>query len=451
MQLVDQDVLQRSLDRERRARKEAESLLEEKSRALYYANQELESTAAALREEATKSSTVLQNAAEGIITFNERGIIESANPAASRIFASTSEQLVGTDVRQLVAQDIDGPEFGKNLFWTSRQDERRSCLGQRNDGTSFEMELSGSRVQLDNRLLFTWLLRDITKRRELERQLAFAQKMESVGQLAAGIAHEINTPMQYVGDNLTFLGNAFGNLATLLDLYDDLHSRSAAGDDVNETCRQIEEKKKGIKLRFLRAETPAAIEQASLGTTRVSDIVAAMKEFSHPGTQEKTCVDLNKTIESMIMISRHEWKYVADVETELDAALPQVPCFPGDLNQALLNLIVNAAHAIAERSDEKTRGKIKVTTGCNGDEVVVRVSDTGTGIPDAVREKVFEPFFTTKPIGKGTGQGLSIVYSVVVDKHGGAIDLESVLGEGTTFILRLPLNISLEHSGNGNK
>jgi len=443
MQLVDQDVLQRSLDRERRARKEAEALLEEKSLALYLANQELESTAAALREEAKRSSTVLRNAAEGIVTFDQRGIIESANPAASRIFASTAELLTGTDVRQLVAREVDGPEFGTNLFWTSRQDQRRNCLGQRSDGTRFEMELSGSRVQLDNRLLFTWFLRDVTKRKELERRLAFAQKMESVGQLAAGVAHEINTPMQYVGDNLSFLCKAFDKLSTLLELYDALHSKSGAGDDVDELCQLIEEKKKTIKLPFLQAEIPSAIQQATMGASRVGDIVAAMKEFSHPGTQEKTYVDLNKAVESTITISRHEWKYVADVETELDPLLPQLPCFPGDLNQALLNLIVNAAHAIGERMTESARGRITIQTLHDGDDAVVRISDTGSGIPDSVREKIFEPFFTTKPVGKGTGQGLSIVYSVVVEKHGGTIELESEVGKGTTFILRLPLEVSL--------
>ena len=450
MQLVDQDVLQRSLERERRARKEAEALLEEKSRALYYANQELECTAVALREEAKKSSTVLRNAAEGIITFDEHGVIESANPTACRIFSVTSPELLGTDVRRLIAEDVDNPEFLDNLFWTSGPDESRSCLGLRNDGTTFEMELFASRVQLDNRLLFTWLLHDVTKKRELERQLAFAQKMESVGQLAAGIAHEINTPMQYVGDNLTFLGKAFDKLATLLELYDDLHARSAAGEDVQVVVQRIEERKKDIKLPFLRAEIPAAIEQAAVGTSRVADIVAAMKVFSHPGTQEKTYVDLNKAIESTITISKHEWKYVADVKTELDPSLPQLPCFPGDLNRALLNLIVNAAHAIGERATEPSRGKIMIKTLCDGDEVVVRISDTGTGIPHAVREKVFEPFFTTKPVGKGTGQGLSIVYSVVVDKHGGTINLESELGKGTTFILRLPLGTCSDCSESNN-
>lgn len=433
-----QDVLQRSLDRERRARKEAELLLEEKSRELYFVNQELATTAAALREEAKKSSTVLQNAAEGIITFGQSGLIESANPAANRIFASSANELIGTNIRQLVGQD-ELPGFTTNLFWTCRPLERRSCVGRRTDGTTFEMELSGSRVELDNRLLFTWMVHDATRRRELERQLAFAQKMESVGQLAAGIAHEINTPMQFVTDNLTFLASAFRQLETLLQHCEEWMATDG-GKRAAELRRIVQEQNDAVTKTEIRTEIPLAIEQASIGTARVTEIVAAMKEFSHPGTRDKSYIDLNKAIQGTITISRHEWKYVAEIATEFDQTLPKVACFPAELNQALINLIVNAAHAIGDAQPKSALGKITITTSHDRRDAIIRVSDTGMGIPENIRSRIFEPFFTTKAIGKGTGQGLSIVYSVVVEKHGGTLEVTSEVGVGTTFEVRLPLN-----------
>ena len=188
---------------------------------------------------------------------------------------------------------------------------------------------------------------------------------------------------------------------------------------------------------------PQAIRQSLEGTERVAKIVRAMKEFSHPGVEEKTAIDLNRAIESTVTVSRNEWKYVAEVVTDLDPDLPLVRCLPGDLNQAVLNLVVNAAHAIEKRREVERNvdqlGHIAVSTRRVGDQVELRVADDGTGIPADVLPRIFDPFFTTKPVGKGTGQGLAITYSVVVEKHGGTIDVETESGRGTTFILRLPL------------
>jgi signal transduction histidine kinase len=175
--------------------------------------------------------------------------------------------------------------------------------------------------------------------------------------------------------------------------------------------------------------------------TRVSRIVQAMKEFSHPSTAEKTPVDLPRAIENTLTVARNEWKYVAEVVTDFDPALPAVRCLPGEVNQMLLNLIVNAAHAIGDvvGTGGERKGTLTVTTRRVGNWAEIRVSDTGTGIPAKIRERVFDPFFTTKPVGKGTGQGLAIAHAVVVDKHGGQITLETEEGRGTTFIVRLPL------------
>jgi signal transduction histidine kinase len=275
----------------------------------------------------------------------------------------------------------------------------------------------------------------------MEVQLHQAQKLESIGQLAAGIAHEINTPTQYVGDNTRFLKDSFDNIANVLQTYEELF-RAVKGNTITpELVARMESALEASDLGYLFEQIPAAIRETLEGVERVSKIVRAMKEFSHPGGREKSPADLNKAIESTVTVARNEWKYVADLVLDLDPELPPVPCFIGEFNQVILNLVVNASHAIGDVVKEHpgTRGAITVRTRRDGDEVEVRVTDTGTGIPEAFRPKIFEPFFTTKNVGKGTGQGLSIVYGSIVKKHGGTVKFETEVGKGTTFILRLPI------------
>jgi signal transduction histidine kinase len=271
-------------------------------------------------------------------------------------------------------------------------------------------------------------------------QLVQAQKLESIGQLAAGIAHEINTPTQFIGDNLRFLEDAFGELAPVLVQ----RQRSCAGAGVsgpaNTPLPRTATATSKDDLEYLIEEIPKAIAQSLEGVGRVANIVRSMKEFSHPGTDELQPVDLNKALECTLTVCRNEWKYVADVVTDLDPSLPLVPCMPGACNQVFLNLIINAAHAIADKqgSNSTTKGTITVSTRVDGDWVEVRVADTGTGIAEKHRTKVFDPFFTTKKVGRGTGQGLAIARSVIVDKHGGTLSFETEVGRGTAFIVRLP-------------
>ncbi len=285
------------------------------------------------------------------------------------------------------------------------------------------------------------LARDVTARKHMESLLAQAQKLESIGQLAAGIAHEINTPTQYVGDNTRFLQDAFKDLQRLLDRYAEVPRALVEGIPAEELAASLESAAREADWDYLREEIPKAIEQSLEGIERVTKIVRAMKEFSHPGTEEKTAVDLNKAIESTLTVARNEWKYVAEVVTDFDPSLPLVPCLPGELNQVILNMIINAVHAIAEVVDTQAgeKGTIRVSTRQVGEEVEIRLSDNGTGIPEAIRGKIFDPFFTTKEVGKGTGQGLAISRSVIVDKHAGSIAVESETGKGTTFIIRLPI------------
>jgi signal transduction histidine kinase len=265
--------------------------------------------------------------------------------------------------------------------------------------------------------------------------------MESIGQLAAGNAHEINTPIQYVGDNIRFLRDAFRDCQALLDQIPGLFDDLLAGAPPETVRARFQDACAKADLEFLAREIPAALDQSLDGVGRVARIVHAMKEFSHPDAEEKLPADLNRAIESTVTVSRNEWKYVAEVVTDLDPDLPPVPCFVGHFNQVMLNLIVNAAHAIAEKVGDGSSGKgrIRIATRRDGDWAEIRVEDDGAGIPPSLHHRIFEPFFTTKEVGKGTGQGLSTCHAIIVRKHGGRIAFESELGRGTAFIVRLPL------------
>ena len=288
--------------------------------------------------------------------------------------------------------------------------------------------------------------RDITQLRRVEAQLHHVQKMESIGQLAAGIAHEINTPTQYIGDNTRFLQEAFADIHRLLGDYDRLYHAAAAGTVPPELLIAVESSVATADVGYLSEEIPKAIEQSLQGVQRVSKIVGSMKEFSHPGTDEKVAIDLNQSIESTLTVATNEWRYVANMVTDFDRTLPQVHCLPGEFNQVVLNIVVNACHAIADVPGDGSGGKgtITVSTRRRGDWVEVRICDTGAGIPEDIRHKIFDPFFTTKGVGKGTGQGLAIAHAVMVNKHGGVIEVESEVGKGTTFIIRMPINPATE-------
>jgi len=289
--------------------------------------------------------------------------------------------------------------------------------------------------------LWDGLLLDITDRKTLESQLLQAQKLESVGQLAAGIAHEINTPTQFVQDNTRFLKKSFTDylraLTALRRLREGLPEQPPGQKQLDEVDRLLEE----IEIDFLAQDIPLAIDQSLEGLQRIASIVSAMKEFVHPGTDVKQPVDINAVIGNIVTVSRNEWKYVADVATDLEEELPKPAGHRDKLGQVILNLIVNAAHAIADevKNGRFEKGLIRITTRKLAEAVEIRVSDNGPGIPQALQQKVFEPFFTTKAAGKGTGQGLTIARSVVVEQHGGELALEDAADAGATFIIRLPL------------
>lgn len=280
-----------------------------------------------------------------------------------------------------------------------------------------------------------WYGADVTERMLLEAQLHQAQRLESIGQLASGIAHEINTPMQFVGDNHRFLADAFASMGRLVE------RMRAASAQLPEAERQaLAAAEAEADLPWLLDEVPKALAQSQEGIGRVSLIVKAMKEFSHPGSEDVVPIDLNHAIESTLVVSRNVWKYVAELVKELDPDLPLVPVQPGGFNQVVLNLVVNAAHAIEDRLAGKGgKGVITVRTRRTASHVELDVADTGCGIPPAIRARIFDPFFTTKQVGRGTGQGLAIVRTEIIDRLGGAVDFASDVGTGTTFTIRLPL------------
>lgn len=288
--------------------------------------------------------------------------------------------------------------------------------------------------------------RDITERHQKEIQTRLNQKLESIGLLAAGIAHEINTPTQFISDNARFLVDAFAQLNRVLDAYKGAVARLGAKGDAAKELESLRAVESDCELDYLRGEIPRTLDQSLEGLDRVGKIVRSLKEFSHPGSPIRTPIDLNHAVENAIMVCRHEWKYVAEVVTQLDPQLPQVPCLADEFNQAILNLLINAAHAIADTrpAGVDVKGTITVKTERSDSWAVIHVSDTGTGIPEAIRDRIFEPFFTTKPLGKGTGQGLPIVRSVIVGKHQGKIGFVTQLGKGTTFTVHLPLTAPAE-------
>ena len=378
-----------------------------------------------------------------LIGVTPEGLVSHFNPVSERVFGINASEI------------LYRPFSGCPIRWDWAKVERAisDCL---NRGTSVSVEklrftgkdgkegflgLTFTPVASDgaNESGFLLIGADITNRIMLELQLAQARKLEAIGQLAAGIAHEINTPTQYVGDNIRFFQDAFNDMKPVIEHYKALSHELPEEGISTAAVAEMKEKIAAGDLDYLLEEIPQALEQTLEGVGRVSTIVRSMKEFSHPGAKEKTGVDINRAIENTTTVSRNEWKYVARLEMDLDPLLPQVSCFPAEMNQVILNMITNAAHAIEDVVGSQEKGKIGIRTRTHGDFVEIRISDTGPGIPEEIQTRIFDPFFTTKEVGKGTGQGLAISHSIIVDKHGGSISFETEKGKGTSFYIHLPI------------
>jgi len=282
---------------------------------------------------------------------------------------------------------------------------------------------------------------DITDRKKMESQLQQSHKMEAIGQLAAGIAHEINTPVQFIGDNTRFFQESFGDLIQIIKQQQEALEAAKSNSLTNELIEKTEQLIEEMDLEYLEEEIPVAVQHTLKGVERIAKIVQAMKIFAHPGMVAKEPVDINKEIGKTLTITRNEWKYVAELKTDFDQSLPVVPCFRAEVNQVILNMIVNAAHAIAEKNkdNQSQKGTIHIRTMQEDGQAKICIGDTGAGIPEEIQHKIFDLFFTTKEAGKGTGQGLAISHSVIVEKHKGTLTLETQEGKGTTFIIGLPM------------
>ncbi len=382
----------------------------------------------------TQLNSILDTAASAIITIDQKGCIQSFNKSAEQIFGYSASEIIGKNVSCLMpaALAINHDGYLKRYIDTkipSIIGQRREVEALRKDGTNFPALLRVNPMEIDGDLFFSGLIDDISETKILQAQLVQAQKLEAIGQLASGVAHEINTPIQYIGDNLSALQVNFADIIAfqqdLLDLADDNLKPQLAGL-INK-----------YDLDFILEDSPKAINQALEGVERVAEIVKAMKSFSHvEQNQNKQAINLHQAINSALTLSRNSYKYIADIETDFASDIDTIECYPNELNQVFLNLIINAAHAIEE--GHAGIGLIKITTRKLDDYVEILIEDNGAGIPPEIQEKVFNLFFTTKVVGKGTGQGLSLSHSIIVENHQGKLFFESTPEIGTTFHIQLP-------------
>jgi PAS domain S-box-containing protein len=392
-------------------------------------------TEQALRASRQRLKGIADSLFEGVLVIDKAGQLVFANGSARRLLAwpAAPGDIEGHHLDEVLRLKADGRPVAYSASpWrlvasdgvTLRDDDAifdtPLCQG------SLSVAYACSPVMEDGQFMATVIsFRDIEILKQAQREALQSSRMASVGQLAAGIAHEINTPVQYIGDNLRFIASSVGKLAPVL-------SAAAQGAD------SFLGAAKAGKLDYLMAEIPNAVDESLDGVAQITRIVQSMKEFSHPGTSNKTVTDLNRAIESTLTVSRNTWKHVAELDLALAADLPPVLCYAGEMNQVFLNLIVNAAHAI-EASVKPLPGRIQIATRRLGEMVEVTVADSGDGIPDAIRDRIFDPFFTTKDVGKGTGQGLAICRDVVVAKHGGRIEVDGRAGQGALFTVRIPI------------
>ncbi len=543
------EIMQRRLERERRARKAAEKLLEEKSREIYVINQELSQVA--LFAELSPSPIIRLDRQGNLILANKsaRDWLQADLPEGSHI-STFLPQFVDVDLEQIIADDeirqvaariaqryfqfvfkgVSAHSFvniyvndvtrqekaKREVERAHRESEQllsaissiligvnhehkvvrwndiaeasfgltaREVMGKNLDecGIPWGLEAIESYISSDEdahyaivpEITFTnpagkdgflsvvinvvtnsegafngylILASDITEKKVLESQLVQAQKLESLGQLAAGIAHEINTPIQFIGDNTRFLNVAFERLIKVIENGQKLLKEVQEGSGMlGIIIAEMDEAVKKAKIDYMSQEIPFAIEETLGGVDQVATIVRAMKQFSHPGTKRKTLANINDAIASTINVARNEWKYVADLETNLADDMPEIPCHPSEMNQVFLNMIINAAHAIEEKhKGTHEKGLITISTQVSDEFAEISIADNGSGIPQEIISRIFDPFFTTKEVGKGSGQGLSVAYNVVYEKHQGTIDVDSRPGEGTTFTVHLPIALEVE-------
>ena len=410
-------------------RKEAEDTL-----ARYH--EELEAKVRARTAEVVEKQAFLEQIMEGILAAvivvdHQRSRVMQCNRIA--------EELLGCGREQMLADGCSPKHLEPIFSDLDRKTLNREMVLQRGNGTAIPVLRNILPVVYKGVPAYAVILFDISEHKALERQVSMAQKLQSIGQLAAGVAHEINTPIQYIGSNLSFLSESFRQLVQMYLYHREAVSAVKNGSDINELCRDFAQKAEELDLEFLSQEVPQALSESLAGVEQISVIVKAMKQFAQPEEDNLTTVDINKALEQTIVVSRNEWKYAADMEMRFDPANPVITGYPGPLNQVFLDMIVNASRAIAEKRGEAgEKGRIVISTAGGERGVTVTIADNGGGIARENLDKIFDPFFTTRAVGKGIGQGLNIAHAVITDKHHGTINVESTVGVGTTFTVSLP-------------
>lgn len=374
---------------------------------------------------------------DAVIVTGPDGVVLDWNPAAEQIFGYARAEVIGRpttflgrstgESERVLAAAAQGARWSGEFHCRRKDGRERVC-------ESVIVPVPGEAGGA------IWVSRDVTDHKRLQEKLLEAQKREAIVQLVAGIAHEINTPIQYVGDNLRFAEQALADLFAVLLSHQPIVDACRADARCAAAVAHADAVAGQVDQAFLETELPLALRQALEGIERIADIVRGMKAFSHPGAGTLTPTDLNHQLERALELSRDAWRDVADVVWDPDPSLPLVFCHVGEVNQVLLNVIVNAAHAIADSPATRAgaRGEIRTSSRRDGAWVEIRVGDTGGGIPEDARSRIFDPFFTTREVGRGTGQGLTIALAIV-EKHGGSITFDTALGVGTTFVIRLPI------------
>ncbi|MDA3861946.1 MAG: PAS domain S-box protein [Melioribacteraceae bacterium] len=387
----------------------------------------------------------VEQSANSVVITDVRGNIEYVNPKFVERTGYSYAEVIGQNSRILKSGHTPSSEY--EILWKTIS-LGKSWKGQFKNidkhNNIFWEQATISPIINETGIItqFLAIKEDITEKLLQENQRSLSNKMESIGQLAAGIAHEINTPMQYVGDNANFLADSYSSMTKV---FFDFNAFLEDGNNyTNDEIRDFyQDKKEEMDLDFIFEEVPEALEQTKIGIEHVTKIVKAMKDFAHPGAKEKAYFDLNKGLQNTVAISKNEWKYVAEIDLNLDESLTEILCLQNELNQVFLNMIVNSAHAIEEKNKKNNAnelGKITIETKRKDQIAFVKFSDTGSGIKKKDIDRIFDPFFTTKEVGKGTGQGLAIVHDIIVNKHNGKIFVESEEGIGTSFNIELPLN-----------
>ncbi|MGB0937238.1 MAG: MHYT domain-containing protein [Colwellia sp.] len=405
--------------------------------------QRFDDTALLALQSSIREKFIIEHMVDGLLVIESTGGAILANNAIRKMFHLN-------DGQEKCSLSSIIPEFTYQKLLEDVELERPNiinkilpCEGVKQDGVIFPLEVRFSTMPIfaDTERTFNCIVSDLTSKVEMEVQLRQAQKLESMGQLAAGIAHEINTPTQFVSDNTTFLKDAFIESLSVLNQCNKLTNKPL-NEVSEEEWTALKSSIENADLDFISEEVPSAFDQSVEGLQRISSIVKAMKSFSHPSKGHAEPADLKEVLETTITVARNEWRYVAELTTEFDENLPSILCIRDELSQVFLNIIVNATHAIEDQcaQSDQTSGNIHIKTSEENGNAKIAISDNGSGMKQEVLKRMFDPFFTTKEVGKGTGQGLNMAYAVIVEKHKGKIKAESQLGKGTTFIITLPIN-----------